>query len=92
MYVFTCLTSSARGHRHTHMCESYATSNPGSLSFFLSGRREKDTDCGWSRGSQNLGAPLPPKNAVRAARQEVLSDRNYVSMVLTYQRTCEEKQ
>ena len=38
---------------------------------FLSGRRENKTGCGWSRGSQNLGAPLSPRNAVRAERQEV---------------------
>ena len=42
-----------------------------SLSLFLSGRREKDTGCCWSRGSQNLGAPQPPKNTVRPERQEV---------------------
>ena len=42
-----------------------------SLSLFLSGRREKGTGCCWSRGSQNLGAPQPPKNAVRPERQEV---------------------
>ena len=39
---------------HTHMCESYVTSNPGSLSLSLFLLL-------WSRGSQNLGAPLPPK-------------------------------
>ena len=61
MYVFTRLTSSTGGHRHAHMCESYAISNPGSFSLFLSGRREKDTGCGWSRGSQNLGAPYSQK-------------------------------
>ena len=73
MYVLTQLNSSTRGHRHTHMCESDATSTPGSLSLslFLSGRREKDTGCCWSRGSQNLGAPQPPQNAVRPERQEV---------------------
>ena len=38
---------------------------------FLSGRRETDTGCGWSRGSQNPRALHPPKDAVRAERQEV---------------------
>lgn len=37
---------------------------------FLSGRRETDTGCGWSRGSQNRAFHLP-KDAVRAERQEV---------------------
>ena len=42
-----------------------------SLSSFVSGRREKDTGCSWSLGSRNMGGPLPPKNAIRAERQEV---------------------
>ena len=54
------------------MCESYLTSNQAlSLSFCFSGRRKNDTGGGWSRGSQNLGAPLPSKNAVRTERQAV---------------------
>ena len=72
MYVFTCLTSSTRGHRHTHMSESYATSNPGFLSFFLSGRREKKKRVAAGHVAPKIWEPpQPPKNAVRAARQEV---------------------
>ena len=62
MYVLTQLNSSTRGHRHTRMCESHATSTPGSLSLYSSLVAEKKTRVAAGHVAPKIWEPPnPPK-------------------------------